>query len=71
MPRPAPAESTDPEDALLGGSCPAVLELLHSIEKHFHHRNGYRVRKAMDFVKPRCSGIVIRPHPGVKQYPCP
>lgn len=71
MPRPAPAESTDPEDALLGGSCPAVLELLHSREKHFHHRNGYRVRKAMDFVKPRCSGIVIWPHPGVKQYPCP
>ena len=58
--RPVPAESTDLEDILFGGSCPAMLKFLqHSLqtarEKHVHQGHGYRIREAMHFLKPRWS----------------
>lgn len=60
----------------MGGSCSAMLEFLqHSLqtarEKHVHQGYGYRVRAAMDFLKPRWRDNGERPHPGVQKYPYP
>ena len=53
-----------------------MLEFLqHSLqtarEKHVHQGHGYRVRAAMDFLKPRWRDNGERPHPGVQKYPYP